>query len=246
MVEIRATKALVYANIIIFLTTFSSERITKAAFSLFSFSPQLLHEPWRIISSMFLHAGASHLFFNMVGLYYMGKVIEEEAGGRNVLLAFFASGILGNLLFAVFASGSVVGASGGVFGLMGASMLLAPSKPVRVLFFPLPAGMIAILYGLSGVLMAYYSPVAGGIAHIAHAGGLLAGAVWAFWLSPKKSVKGIALLLAFAAVLFLFAPFFFIVFGIGSAIMGFAEAAAGFILYGAAKALGVVIGFVVG
>ena len=76
---------------------------------------------WRMLSSMFLHAGLIHLGTNMAALYSLGRELEQRFGALRVALIYFASGLWGSALSAIFIADWVcVGASGAVFGLFGA------------------------------------------------------------------------------------------------------------------------------
>ena len=80
-------------------------------------------ELWRIFSPMVLHAGFIHFFFNMLALWFVGKAIEECHGFFASMLLFVVPGIGGTILSAIFLPNMIsVGASGGIFGLIGACL----------------------------------------------------------------------------------------------------------------------------
>lgn len=77
-------------------------------------------EWFRIITALFLHAGLIHYCINMVVLYFIGKGVEQSHGPIHAMVLFFVPGIGGNILSAIFLPEFVsVGASGGIFGLIG-------------------------------------------------------------------------------------------------------------------------------
>lgn len=80
---------------------------------------------WRIITAMFLHASFLHILFNMLALWWLGSVVEQALGTVRFLLVYFVAGIAGSL-GALVASPNVVtvGASGAIFGIMGALLVL--------------------------------------------------------------------------------------------------------------------------
>ena len=79
MKQHKITWSLIAANVIIFLLVFSFPEPTKDwVFQTFSFSGETMLQLWRWFTSLFLHAGASHLFFNMLGLFFFGKILEEK------------------------------------------------------------------------------------------------------------------------------------------------------------------------
>lgn len=80
-------------------------------------------EVWRIISAMVLHAGLIHFVLNMLALWFVGKAVEQCHGFFSSLLLFVVPGIGGTILSAIFLPNMVsVGASGGIFGLIGACL----------------------------------------------------------------------------------------------------------------------------
>ncbi len=81
---------------------------------------------WRLVTAMFLHAGILHLAFNMFALYWLGSAVELALGMRRYLLLYFVSGIAGSAGALVSSSplAITVGASGAIFGVMGALLIL--------------------------------------------------------------------------------------------------------------------------
>jgi membrane associated rhomboid family serine protease len=81
---------------------------------------------YRLVTAMFLHAGVLHIAFNMLALYWLGTVVEQAIGTWRFLLVYFVSGLAGSagalLLTGPFAF--TVGASGAIFGIMGALLVL--------------------------------------------------------------------------------------------------------------------------
>ncbi|NOX71917.1 MAG: rhomboid family intramembrane serine protease [Candidatus Micrarchaeota archaeon] len=235
----RITNFLVAINVAVFILVFSlPQNLVDYVFSAFSFSMPLVYQLWRLFTSIFLHAGASHIFFNMIGLYYFGNIVEENVSGKAFLLVYFLSGLAGNIAFGLTSASVVVGASGCVFGLMGAAMLLDPKRSVRVFAFPLPVGIVAILYAIAETML-LYSVSSDGIAHIAHVVGLLTGGFIAFAYLPTRTLKGALWLIVFFFILAILSPFIGIIVAVGSAIMGMVDVVAGFFLYGAARAVSV-------
>lgn len=136
---------------------------------------------WQLITYMFLHASGGHLLMNMLGLWMLGPMLEHRMGTRAFLVLYFLSGILGGVGFVLIDPAvSCVGASGAVFGILGAFAALFPHQPMTLLFFPiasLPAWQMVLMFGIVELL--YLGGGAGGIAHSAHLAGGLAGYVLA-------------------------------------------------------------------
>lgn len=147
----------------------------------------------RIVRSMFLHQGMSHIFNNMLILFFLGAMLEREIGHVSYGVIYLISGIGGNLLSLAYKAASVdmsgsLGASGAIFGLDGvllAMVLFSGRKmenvtPLRV--------VLMIVYSLYGGFKGYH------IDNAAHIGGLLTGflaGVLLCWFQRKKdSIKG--------------------------------------------------------
>jgi membrane associated rhomboid family serine protease len=83
-------------------------------------------EWWRLITAMFLHASLLHLGFNTLALYWLGSIVEQAIGTWRFLLVYFAAGLAGSAGALIFSSAFAitVGASGAIFGIMGALMIL--------------------------------------------------------------------------------------------------------------------------
>ncbi len=97
-------------------------------------------QPWRFITYIFLHGGGFHLIFNMLWLWWMGRMVEETVGPRTFSVIFFGAGIGGALMqvafAAAFGANPVIGASGAVLGIMVAFAYLFPTAPIMLLFLP--------------------------------------------------------------------------------------------------------------
>ncbi|MEQ1684955.1 MAG: rhomboid family intramembrane serine protease [Burkholderiaceae bacterium] len=143
------------------------------------------HEYWRLFTAMFLHIGLMHLALNMLGLWEAGRQLCRWLGNARFLLIYIGSGLVGSALSLHFSSQQSVsvGASGAVFGVLGAlltTVLQYRSQLPKVLSQKLLTGQ--------GVFMAY-ALVQGlgshGVDNAAHVGGLMAGALLA-WLLPNN------------------------------------------------------------
>lgn len=146
---------------------------------------------WQMITSMFVHFGILHLTFNMLALFFFGYTIENGFGRRNFLIIYFISGFIGNLasLFLLRYlpyAGSAAdispsgGASGAIFGLLGALVILGRSSGS---LFP------ALGYALVIFLFSSFIP---GVNIFAHLFGLLGGMLASYLIARKK--KGSELL----------------------------------------------------
>jgi len=83
------------------------------------------HEWWRLITSVFLHANINHLWFNAVALLVWGEQLETLLGSASLLYVYFASALGGGVAVIAFGQEHTLGASGAIYGLLGANTLLA-------------------------------------------------------------------------------------------------------------------------
>ena len=135
-------------------------------------------EPWRFITSIFLHGGFSHILFNMFALVIFGMILESTIGSKKFLLVYFASGILANLIAVNFYSSSL-GASGAVYGILGCLTILRPRMVVWVYNLPMPMFLAALVWIGAGVFGIFNPSGVGDIAHLSGiAVGLLFGVLY--------------------------------------------------------------------
>ena len=138
---------------------------------------------WRLVSAMFIHFGVLHLAVNMWALWDVGRLMERLLGRWRFALLYLGSGVLGNGLSLVVQGNQAVsgGASGALFGLYGALLLVLWRERRHI-----DRSEFRWLFGaalLFTVLMLGLGWVVTGIDNSAHAGGLVAGALWAAWLA---------------------------------------------------------------
>lgn len=140
-----------------------------------NYLPATLKEPWRLLSSMFMHAGIIHLGFNMLTLVQFGPICESYYGRSGMLIIYFFSGILGGMVSLFFGAAVTVsvGASGAIFGLQGAILCAVATKGKHLR--PGAAKKIAFLMGLIVVVNLMMGLVTPAIDNAAHIGGLLGG-----------------------------------------------------------------------
>ena len=150
-------------------------------------------EPWRFLTAAFLHDPGFilHLAFNMYALWILGEALENALGRARFLALYLLSAVGGNLMVILLASptsadwsGFVLGASGAVFGLFGA-LLLVLRRLGR------SARQVVVIIVINGVL-GFLIP---GIAWQAHLGGLLVGAALgaAYAYAPRKRRREVAI-----------------------------------------------------
>jgi len=140
-------------------------------------------EWWRIITSGFLHAGIVHIALNMVFLWFLGTMLEPAIGKLRFGVLYLVSlvgGSFGALLLSPNAF--TVGASGAVFGLMGAAVLVMRSRGIGIMQSGL--GLTLVLN-----LVLTFRP---GISYGGHLGGLLAGGLLAYLMFEVAERRGVS------------------------------------------------------
>jgi membrane associated rhomboid family serine protease len=150
----------------------------------------ILSQPWTILTHIFMHENFPHLYFNMFALAVFGSLFEKQAGSRNFLIAFFAGGFASAAAGLVFYE-SILGASGAIMAVLACFAIFSPGSVVFVLGVPMP--VLAALFLWAGMdLVGFFSP--DNVAHAAHIGGMVYGAIYGLWLrklypGPKKPPK---------------------------------------------------------
>lgn len=156
------------------------------------FNPEFEHPKNRIpawttlFTAMFLHGSPLHLLGNMLFLWIFGDNVEDRFGKTKYLFLYLAAGAIGFLAQTMASPDSmipVLGASGAVAGVMGAYLLMFPMNPIRVLIFYFPADLPAyIVIGLwiasqflLGITEMDRLGKTGGVAYLAHIGGVAIG-----------------------------------------------------------------------
>lgn len=143
---------------------------------------------WQFVTFQFLHGGLFHLLGNLLGLWFLGRYLEDRLGSRRLLVLYFASGVVGGLVQAGLMFGfpahfgtTLMGASAGVCGLLAAFCMLEPHGQILVFFlFPVRARVL-LMFALGIALFFTVVPSDPLIAHAAHLGGLLAGIAYIHW-----------------------------------------------------------------
>ncbi len=205
------TSWLILVNIIVFVFAFLiigflGENRVEEIFSLVALQPTAFFsgQIWQLLTSMFMHGNLTHLFVNMISLFFIGSFVEKLIGRKRYFWIYMLSGIFAGLFFVflsyffgnvglgerIFGSPEIfaVGASGAIFALAGLLAILTPNLKVYV-FFVIPMRMwIAIIFLL---LVLWGASIGAGlpIGNTAHLGGLLFGLGYALYLKKKYKRK---------------------------------------------------------
>lgn len=185
------TYTLIGLNILVGFLIFLYSKRTGLSYAelLFTFGAKenfkiLSGEYWRFLTPVFLHANILHLFINCYSLFAIGVLVEKIFGRSRFTFVYFAAGTTGNIASFIFSTNPGVGASGAIFGLLGALLYFGINKPT---LFKSHFGNNVILTIL--INLGYGFSVKG-IDNFAHIGGLIGGFLasgMAALPSPKKS-----------------------------------------------------------
>ena len=138
-------------------------------------------ELWRLLTPVFIHAGLLHIFVNMYSLYALGPAVERFFAARRMLALYLLSGIGGVILSLAFSPEPSVGASGAIFGLLGAlAVFLYLHRAAFGRFGMVQLRQLVFVAVLN--LMLGLSP---GIDNWGHVGGLITGALLTLLLGPR-------------------------------------------------------------
>lgn len=209
------TKKLLLINVICWLASIVFERYgldLNRYLGLHYITASHFHS-WQPLTYMFMHAGFSHLFFNMFAVMMFGPALEERWGARRFVIYYLITGLgaaviqevvwalqlqsilntLDPLVAANLANRVVtIGASGAVFGILLAFGWLFPEVRMFLMFIPIPirARTLVIIYALVE-LFAGLVPTAGdNVAHFAHLGGMIFGCILILWWQYGDLIKG--------------------------------------------------------
>lgn len=201
------TYALIFANFIVFILSiiFENEIIyglingevyAGLAFKPIYLSPTFSPQIYTLFTSMFIHSGFLHIIGNMLVFFFVGMAFEQRVGWKNFLIIYLLAGICGTLTHSLLNLNSVVplvGASGAIFGIMGA---FAFSYPRDEVVMPIPLGFFMIIRRIKVIYavlifaaletIIVLLDVQDTTAHFAHLGGMVSGVIIAAVLIKNK------------------------------------------------------------
>ena len=189
-----ATRALILINVGVYLLELLAPGPMVRLFALWPLHTSLF-EPWQLISYAFLHdpTNVAHIFLNMFALFMFGRGLELYWGGRRFVGYYFVCLLAAGLTQLAVEAGSgatepVLGASGGVFGILLAFAWYFPQQ--RLILLPIPIPVPAWLFVTGYALIELFSGLTRtqqGVAHFAHLGGMLGGALCIlYWRARQR------------------------------------------------------------
>ena len=196
----KAVLIIIVANVLVSFKGFQD----KAFFEKYKFQigPIINGEKIRILTSGFLHVDQTHLFFNMLTLYFFADSVINNVGILKFLIIYFGSLLAGSLFALNFHKKepyySAVGASGAVMGVLYAAIMLNPGMNLYMFFIPIPIpayifGVGYLLYSIFGMKKQW-----GNIGHSAHIGGTIGGFLLTIILFPQVLADNILMVVILA------------------------------------------------
>ncbi|MBT8201183.1 MAG: rhomboid family intramembrane serine protease [Acidimicrobiia bacterium] len=195
------TRALLMANVAVFVAGLvpSFESLIFENGALFS-SLTLSGESYRLFTSAFMHGSPMHLLFNMYALYILGPGLELRVGSAPFASLYVGSALAGGTLFVLMNGGVAVGASGAIFGLFGAYLVIAYERRNTPIGNAQLRSIVAIL-GLNAAI-GFIVP---NVAWEGHLGGFLAGvviaAIWSWRKQTPRDMVLTGVIVAIAAII---------------------------------------------
>ena len=196
------TYALIITNFIVFVISllFSNTIIQQLGFRPIYLTPKLFPQIYTLFTSMFVHSGFLHIFGNMLIFFFIGMAFEQRIGWKKFIIIYLITGVGGALTHSILNLGSItplVGASGAIFGIMGA---FAFSYPHDKVVMPIPLGFIMVfrrikviyavlIFAAIETVIVWWEGSTGSMsntAHFAHLGGLVAGVIIAALLLDRQ------------------------------------------------------------
>lgn len=152
-----------------------------------SFS-RFLTKPWTLVTYMFMHVEVFHILFNMLWLFFIGKIFEEYLGERKFTFVYLSGGLAGGILVLAFyriipalsiaahSYDALLGASAGVMSIVVATATLLPNYSIFIIFIgSIPLKWIALAYFIIDLISI---PMGNPGGHISHLGGAILGFVY--------------------------------------------------------------------
>src|SRR5919204_1757552 len=134
----------------------------------------LTGEYWRMLSAAWLHGGPDHLIGNCISLFILGLGCEHALGGAGMAVVFVASALGGSAMSMAMSPGPSVGASGAIFGLMSALVVVLHRQREKIFLRDKRIGVVVAVWAGYTFLTGALSPF---VDNAAHLGGLVAGAL---------------------------------------------------------------------
>ena len=177
------TLALILLNVAVYALAVATGPDIVRVFGLWPPGSGSAFHVWQLVTYSFLHGSPLHLAFNMLAIWMFGSALEQRWNDLRYLLTYLLSVVVAAMTqiavsgYFLHAAGPVIGASGGVFGLLLAYALYFPNRTLTLIFLPfvqIRARTFVLGYGAVELVLGVTNTAAG-VAHFAHLGGLFGG-----------------------------------------------------------------------
>lgn len=188
----RVTYAIMGVTIFIFLMQIITQRFSVGNIDYpFKYGAKidqyiLMGEVWRLITPVLLHGNLLHIGFNMYALFALGPGLEKYYGHNRFLLLYLIGGYAGNVLSFLLSPAASIGASTAIFGLVAAESIFIYRN--RMLFGDRARSML-INMGFVVMVNLAFGIVQSGIDNWGHLGGLIGGALFAWFAGPVYKIQ---------------------------------------------------------
>lgn len=189
-------KWLLIINTVIFILTYVAPASLLGPLVLLELAPVAVvyhFAIWQLFTYMFLHAGITHILFNMLALWMFGTPLEQTWGTRRFLKYYFYCGIAAGVCDVALNAAlghwgtRTVGASGAIFGLLLAFGVLFPNQTVLMSFlFPIKAKYMVMIYAGIELLLSIGPNT--GVSSFAHLGGMVFGYIYLKSKMPRLAL----------------------------------------------------------
>ena len=189
------TRNIIAINVLMFIATLVNQNFMIGTFAMF-YPASPYFRIWQPLTHMFMHGGFWHICFNMYTFFFFGTMLERTLGSKKFLWFYFITGFgavalhmlvqwlqvrAGANVAAIYQT-PVLGASGAVYGVLIGYAMLFPNDRMTLLFPPVTLKAKWMMLIFAGIeLMTGAVGTADGVAHFAHLGGMLFGALLIIW-----------------------------------------------------------------
>lgn len=193
---------LIILNVAVYLTLNIASNIAHIYLTPYMALPlsgnEFIYKFWTMVTYMFTHEGLGHVLFNLLLLYFSGRLFYAILGEKRLVYVYIMSGIFGGALLLIlgllfsetFAGGYLLGASAAVLGIIMVMAIYTPNYSVFVFFFEMPFKYFAILVFVTSTVIDFASNTGGKIAHI---GGALFGLLYGYLLKNGNDLFNFSL-----------------------------------------------------
>ncbi len=188
--RLNIAEKLIVLNVLVFvLDGLSLALLGKSTVNWFQLPKEFfdfLGQPWALVTYSFFHGGFWHLFWNMLMLYFIGRIFLNLFDAKRFLTVYFLGVLVGGLVFLlsynifptlIDQNTALIGASAGVIAVLIFICAYIPNQEVRVIFFNVKLWYVGVFFVLIDLLQIPYGGNIGG--HLAHLGGALLGYLYA-------------------------------------------------------------------